>query len=109
VKRQSDDDFAQAFRLVSDGAHRHSRRARGRKHEGAEIMSDGQLVFYLLILSYLLPAIVAAVRRHHNQNAIFILNVLLGWTFVGWVVALVWAATYVEPRNPYRRIGVDPQ
>jgi hypothetical protein len=72
-------------------------------------MTDGNLAVYVLIFFYLLPAIVAAVRRHHNENAIFILNVLLGWTFVGWVVALVWSATRVEPRNSYRRIGVDPQ
>jgi hypothetical protein len=25
--------------------------------------------------------------------AITVLNVLLGWTFIGWVVALVWAST----------------
>jgi hypothetical protein len=38
---------------------------------------------------YFLPAIVGSRKR--NSGAIFILNLFLGWTFVGWVVALVWA------------------
>ena len=40
---------------------------------------------------YFLPAIVAACRHHHNQLAIFALNLLLGWTFGGWVIAMIWA------------------
>src|SRR5580698_1838338 len=40
---------------------------------------------------YFLPTIVAG--RHPNSSAIFVLNLLLGWTFVGWVIALVWACT----------------
>jgi len=32
-------------------------------------------------------------RRHHNRVAIFALNLLAGWTAVGWIIALVWALT----------------
>ena len=42
---------------------------------------------------YLLPAMVAAGRKHRSGTAITALNILLGWTFVGWVAALVWALT----------------
>jgi len=38
---------------------------------------------------YFLPAIVG--RKKRNYNAILILNLLLGWTLIGWVIALVWA------------------
>ena len=38
---------------------------------------------------YFLPAIVGSNKR--NYNAILILNLLLGWTLIGWVIALVWA------------------
>jgi Superinfection immunity protein len=49
---------------------------------------------------YFLPSIVAYSRANHNVGAIFVLNLLLGWTFVGWVVALVWAFTRPQPPAP---------
>ena len=42
---------------------------------------------------YFIPTIVAKVRHKENINAIFVLNLFLGWTIVGWVVALVWAVS----------------
>ncbi|HMK31233.1 MAG TPA: superinfection immunity protein [Terriglobales bacterium] len=44
------------------------------------------------ILLYFLPTIIAAVRSKRDTLAIFLLNFFLGWTLVGWIVALVWAA-----------------
>jgi hypothetical protein len=41
---------------------------------------------------YFAPAIVAAMRSHRQTAAIVLLNLFLGWTLIGWVVALVWAA-----------------
>ncbi|WP_323115156.1 superinfection immunity protein [Pseudomonas guariconensis] len=49
----------------------------------------GYLVVYLAI--YILPMIIAFHRHHEKYTTIFLLNLLLGWTVVGWVVALVWA------------------
>ncbi len=48
------------------------------------------------LLLHFLPTFVAAMRGHQNAVAIFVLNLLLGWTVIGWVVALVWAFTAVE-------------
>lgn len=61
-------------------------------------MSGGEALFWLLLigLAYFLPTVVAAMRRHHQGGAIFLLNLLLGWTFLGWVIALVWSATAVQ-------------
>ena len=42
---------------------------------------------------YLLPSICAFMRGHPSKAAILILNIFLGWTFIGWVVSLVWAFT----------------
>ena len=53
----------------------------------------GIVVFLLLLTLYFTPTIVALVRHHRNALAIFLLNFFLGGTFIGWVVALVWAAT----------------
>ena len=46
------------------------------------------IVFFLII--YFIPAIVGSNKR--NATAITILNLFLGWTFIGWVIALVWAS-----------------
>jgi Superinfection immunity protein len=40
---------------------------------------------------YFLPAIIAAARHTHNATGILLLNLFLGWTMVGWFVALVMA------------------
>lgn len=45
----------------------------------------------LLGLLYFLPSILSI--NHRQSTAIFALNLLLGWTFIGWVVALVWGLT----------------
>ncbi len=42
---------------------------------------------------YFLPTLIANSRRSQSLAGIFILNLLLGWTFIGWIAALVWAAT----------------
>ena len=54
-------------------------------------MDTGALILFILIPSYFLPTIVALMRKQHNTTSIFILNLFLGWSLVGWVVALVWA------------------
>jgi len=53
----------------------------------------GVVVFIILLTLYFLPTIVALLRHHRNTLAIFLLNFFLGGTFIGWVVALVWAVT----------------
>ena len=39
---------------------------------------------------YLLPTIVGALLRVRGLFVIFLVNVFLGWTIAGWVVALMW-------------------
>ncbi len=51
------------------------------------------LGFALLLL--FLPAVIAQVRRHPNAGLILLVNLFFGWTFVGWIVALVWACSHV--------------
>jgi Superinfection immunity protein len=60
---------------------------------------------------FLLPSITAAARRHNSTGAIMVVNLLLGWSLVGWLWALIWsftgnvAATHLvgstAPRRPY--------
>ena len=72
-----------------------------------EGLSMGEMVVLVFLglfslVVYFIPSIVAALRNHPNGNAIAILNILTGWTFIGWVVAMVWAFTAIDDRR-YRR------
>ena len=40
---------------------------------------------------YLLPTWLAVLFEHPHAPWIFLVNLFLGWSFVGWVAALVWA------------------
>jgi hypothetical protein len=40
---------------------------------------------------YCLPIIIAAIRHSKNLVGIILVNILAGWTFVGWIIALIWA------------------
>lgn len=53
------------------------------------------ITLFALILLYCLPGIIASVRKHHNRAAIWVTTLLLGWTTLGWVIALIWSATRV--------------
>jgi hypothetical protein len=52
---------------------------------------------FVVLLFYFMPSIVAWSRRRPNRGAVFALNLFLGWTLVGWVIALVWALTTPQP------------
>jgi len=49
------------------------------------------LLVVLIFVFYFLPSLIAFLRQHKNKLAIFLLNLLLGWTVLGWVVSLVWS------------------
>ncbi|WP_242436863.1 superinfection immunity protein [Streptomyces sp. CB02488] len=50
------------------------------------------------MLAYFVPTVVAFMRGVSNSGSVFVLNLFLGWTLVGWVVALAMAARSTEPR-----------
>lgn len=47
------------------------------------------IVLLVSLFLYFLPSYLA--RNKANFTAILILNILAGWTFIGWIIALVWA------------------
>jgi RsiW-degrading membrane proteinase PrsW (M82 family) len=54
----------------------------------------GELFILAIFLAfYFLPTIIASQRGHNSTGAIFLLNFLLGWTFMGWIAALIWSFT----------------
>jgi Superinfection immunity protein len=50
----------------------------------------GIVILTFLVSGYFVPTIVAAARGRHALG-VFLVNLLFGWTFVGWLIAL-WAA-----------------
>jgi uncharacterized membrane protein len=49
------------------------------------------MLIFIIILIYFLPTISAFERKKKNTSSIFVVNFFLGWTLIGWVVALSWA------------------
>ena len=49
------------------------------------------IIIILAIMIYFIPSYIAFVRRKKQLAAIFVINLFLGCTALGWVGALVWA------------------
>lgn len=54
------------------------------------------LVYLLSIALYYLPIIIAFKKRHNQKGYIVLINILFGWTIIGWIIALVWATRPAE-------------
>ncbi|MCC5982209.1 MAG: superinfection immunity protein [Oceanicaulis sp.] len=53
-------------------------------------------ILILLLVGHFIPTIIALARGHHDGFAIFLTNLLLGWTVIGWVIALIWSVTAIR-------------
>jgi RsiW-degrading membrane proteinase PrsW (M82 family) len=56
-------------------------------------MTEAYVIIFVMGFAYLLPSFIAAARNHHNGGSILVLNLFLGWTFLGWVAALIWSVS----------------
>jgi len=54
---------------------------------------EPEIIIILLLAIYILPSIIVIIRNHQSSTSIILLDLLLGWTLVGWVFALVWSFT----------------
>lgn len=59
--------------------------------EGVPRFIGSAILVAVALAFYFLGTVIALWRHHQHRWAIFALNLLAGWTFVGWVVAIVWA------------------
>lgn len=62
------------------------------------------LAFVFGVAMYFLPAIVAHHRQHVSSGAIFLVNLLLGWSIIGWVICFAWACS----GNTRQRVVILP-
>lgn len=54
---------------------------------------EGILIVLISLAIYFLPTILGYSKKKKNAGAILVLNLLLGWSIIGWVIALIWATT----------------
>lgn len=60
----------------------------------------GIIVLIILIEIYLIPTTIAICRKAYYSAAAITINILLGWTFLGWVLALVLSLLNKPDRMP---------
>lgn len=66
------------------------------------------LLLFLILLGivwYFLPTVIAKLRHMNNLGGIFIVNLLAGWTLVGWIIALVMACSQQPAPMAYPPMG----
>jgi hypothetical protein len=49
------------------------------------------LLTMLISILYFLPSFIADQKKQQNFSSILIMNLFLGWSIIGWVLALTWA------------------
>ena len=57
------------------------------------------VLWLIPILLYFLPTFIAWRRKHPSTFAIFALNVLVGWTVLGWFATLAWSILGTTDRS----------
>jgi len=60
--------------------------------------------FFCAVVLYFAPAIVAHHRRHERSGGIFLVNLLLGWSIIGWIACFAWACS----GNTRRQVVILP-
>jgi Superinfection immunity protein len=60
----------------------------------------GTLGYIALVIAYWVPTIVAWRRHVPAKGQVLVVNLFLGWTFIGWVIALVMALRTVPQGAP---------
>jgi Superinfection immunity protein len=59
----------------------------------ADSVTTGAIIIFVL---YFLPTVIGLVRGVRNIGSVIVINVLLGWTVIGWIVALAMAVRSVD-------------
>lgn len=76
------------------------------QNQRPEPLSDSWMLFIVLGIAfgYILPSVIAVCRNNPNAIPIVILNLALGWTFLGWLASLMWSFAST-PESRARSLG----
>lgn len=58
----------------------------------------------IIAFIYLIPTFVGFSRGHLASGAIFVANLVFGWTILGWLIILIWACNSNTRANHYREL-----
>jgi RNA polymerase subunit RPABC4/transcription elongation factor Spt4 len=74
----------------------------------AAVGLTGGGIFGIILIAgaYLLPTIIAYTRKVTNVGSVFVINFFLGWTFIGWIVALAMSVKTKLPSGPTSQVTV---
>lgn len=75
------------------------------------VIATGVVVIIFAFL-YISPSLLSWRMKHPHTTGIFLLNLVTGWTLIGWVVCIAWIYFWktpeTEPPNPFRTILLNP-
>jgi hypothetical protein len=69
--------------------------------------SGSSALGWVLLVVYFIPAIVAILGRHRKWLLITLIDVMFGWTVIGWFIALGLLATRRKSEPIYREVASD--
>ncbi|HEX3860598.1 MAG TPA: superinfection immunity protein [Stellaceae bacterium] len=49
------------------------------------------ILLILILVLYMLPTLLAFARDIPRRKLVTVINIILGWTLIGWLVAFLWA------------------
>jgi hypothetical protein len=56
----------------------------------AFVEQNSKMLAWVIVL-YILPSLIALYRKHPSKGSIIAVNILLGWTAIGWLWSLIWS------------------
>jgi len=61
---------------------------------GGEMLGSTTTILMLMaiVLIYILPTLIAFSREHPRRQDVAVVNILLGWTLIGWIAVFLWAS-----------------
>ena len=49
------------------------------------------ILLLLCLIIYMLPTLIAYARDVRSRQTITVVNIIFGWTLIGWLIAFLWA------------------
>ena len=68
----------------------------------------GGIMIVISVALYILPSLLAWKNESPRRTKIMLINLLLGWTVIGWIAAMVMTFAYVAPPTGETDVPHEP-